>query len=99
MRCQRLVECGYVVLRVDNRGSLNRGVKFETTIRHDMGHFEVEDQVDGVNYLISQGISDPTRIGIYGWSYGGYLSVMSLLRANEIFKLAIAGAPVTHWDG
>ena len=99
MRCQRLVESGYVVLRIDNRGSLNRGVAFESAIRYDMGHLEIEDQVDGVLHLIEQDITDRTRVGIYGWSYGGYMSAMALVRASEIFKLGIAGAPVTHWDG
>ncbi|CAF0765270.1 unnamed protein product [Adineta ricciae] len=99
MRCQRLVEAGYVVLRLDNRGSPNRGVAFESAIRYDMGHLELEDQIDGVRYLVQQGITDKTRVGIYGWSYGGYMSAMALVRANDVFKLGIAGAPVTHWDG
>ncbi|CAF3301685.1 unnamed protein product [Rotaria socialis] len=99
MRCQRLVESGYVVLSLDNRGSSNRGVAFESPIKHDMGHVELNDQIDGVQYLIKQGITDETRVGIYGWSYGGYLSAMALVRASNIFKLGIAGAPVTHWDG
>lgn len=99
MRCQRLVEAGYVVLRLDNRGSQNRGLAFESAIKHDMGHLEVEDQADGVRYLVQQGITDKTRVGIYGWSYGGYMSAMALVRANDTFKLGIAGAPVTHWDG
>jgi dipeptidyl-peptidase-4 len=99
MRCQRLVESGYVVLRLDNRGSPNRGVTFESAIKHDMGHLELEDQIDGIRYLIKQGITDKTRVGIYGWSYGGYMSAMALVRASEVFKLGIAGAPVTHWDG
>lgn len=99
MRCQRFVEAGYAVLCLDNRGSSNRGVAFESPIKHDMGRVELEDQIDGVNYLIQQGITDETRVGIYGWSYGGYMSAMALVRASHIFKLAIAGAPVTHWDG
>ncbi|CAF2491403.1 unnamed protein product [Rotaria sp. Silwood2] len=99
MRCQRLVESGYVVLRLDNRGSPNRGLAFESAIRYDMGNLELEDQVDGINYLIKQGITDKARVGIYGWSYGGYMSAMALVRQSEVFKLGIAGAPVTHWDG
>ncbi|CAF4021420.1 unnamed protein product [Rotaria sp. Silwood2] len=99
MRCQRLVKSGYVVLCLDNRGSSNRGVAFESSIRHDMGHIELDDQIDGVQYLIKQGITDETRVGIFGWSYGGYMSAMALARASNIFKLGIAGAPVTHWDG
>ncbi|CAF1371381.1 unnamed protein product [Adineta steineri] len=99
MRCQRLVESGYVVLRLDNRGSPNRGLAFESRIKHDMGHLELEDQIDGINYLVKQGITDKTRVGMYGWSYGGYMAAMALVRASEVFKLGIAGAPVTHWDG
>ncbi len=99
MRTQRLVESGYVVLRLDNRGSPNRGLAFESAIRYDMGHLELDDQIDGIRYLIKQGITDKTRVGMYGWSYGGYLSAMALVRASEVFKLGIAGAPVTHWDG
>ncbi len=99
MRCQRLVESGYAVLRLDNRGSASRGLAFESAIRYDMGHLELEDQIDGVRFLIKQGIADKARVGIYGWSYGGYMSAMALVRANDVFKLGIAGAPVTHWDG
>lgn len=99
MSCQRLVESGYVVLCLDNRGSSNRGVAFEGFIKHDMGNLELEDQVDGVRYLVNQGITDEARVGIYGWSYGGYMSAMALVRASDVFKLGVAGAPVTHWDG
>ena len=99
MRCQRLAQAGYVVLRLDNRGSSNRGLAFESVIKHDMGNLELEDQTDGVRYLVEQGITDPARVGICGWSYGGYMSAMAMVRASETFKLGIAGAPVTHWDG
>ena len=64
-----------------------------------MGNFEVQDQVDGVRWLVEQGLAEPDRVGIYGGSYGGYMSVMSLARAPETFKVAVASAPVTHWDG
>ncbi|CAF1633040.1 unnamed protein product, partial [Didymodactylos carnosus] len=99
MRAQLLVQQGYVVIRIDNRGSANRGLKFESAIKHDLGNKEVEDQVDGINYLIQQGICDKKRVGIFGWSYGGYMALCALVRANDTFKLGIAGAPVTHWDG
>lgn len=99
MRSQRLVQAGYVVLRLDNRGSSNRGLAFESVIKHDMGNLELQDQIDGVNYLVKQGITDKTRVGMYGWSYGGYMSAMAVVRASDVFKLAISGAPVTHWDG
>jgi dipeptidyl-peptidase-4 len=64
-----------------------------------MGHYEVLDQVDGVRWLVTQGLADPNRIGIFGWSYGGYMAAMCLARAPETFKVAVAGAPVTHWRG
>ncbi|CAF5118431.1 unnamed protein product [Rotaria sp. Silwood1] len=71
MRCQCLAESSYVVLCLDNRGSANRGVVFESSIKHDMGHLELDDQLDGVLHLIKQDITDEIRVGIYGWSYGG----------------------------
>jgi dipeptidyl-peptidase-4 len=99
MRAQYLRRQGYLVFVLDNRGSARRGLAFEGAIRHDMGHLEVEDQVDGVRWLVAQGLADPARVGIYGWSYGGYMAAMSLLRAPETFRAAVAGAPVTSWDG
>jgi len=99
MRVQYLRNLGYVVFVLDNRGSAKRGLAFEGTIKHDMGNLEVQDQVDGVRWLVDQGIADPQRVGIYGWSYGGYMAAMCLCRAPETFKLAVSGAPVTDWDG
>jgi len=99
MRAQYLRSLGYVVFVLDNRGSAGRGLEFEAAIRHDLGNVEVRDQVDGVSWLVEQGIADPARVGIYGWSYGGYLAAMCLARAPGVFKAAVAGAPVTHWDG
>jgi len=99
MRAQYLRELGFVVFVLDNRGSANRGLAFEGAIKHDMGNLEVQDQVDGVRWLVEQGIADPHRVGVYGWSYGGYMSLMCLCRRPETFKLAVSGAPVTHWDG
>ncbi|MCJ7737800.1 MAG: S9 family peptidase, partial [Anaerolineae bacterium] len=64
-----------------------------------MGGIEVNDQVDGVRWLVDRGLADPERVGIYGWSYGGYMSAMCLARAPETFKVAVAGAPVTHYNG
>jgi dipeptidyl-peptidase-4 len=99
MRAQHLRSLGFLVFVLDNRGSARRGVDFETAIARDMGNVEVQDQVDGVRWLVGQGLTDPQRVGIYGWSYGGYMAAMSLARAPEVFRAAVAGAPVTHWDG
>ncbi len=99
LRAQYLRQEGFTVLKVDNRGSARRGLAFEGAIKHDMGNLEVRDQVEGVEWLAAQGGVDPSKVGIYGWSYGGYMSAMALARAPETFKVAVAGAPVTHWDG
>lgn len=99
MRPQYLRSLGYLVFVLDNRGSARRGLAFEGAIKHRMGSIEVSDQVDGVRRLVDLGLTDPKRVGIYGWSYGGYMSAMCLARAPETFSVAVAGAPVTHWDG
>jgi dipeptidyl-peptidase-4 len=99
MRAQYLSSMGFLVFALDNRGSARRGLEFEAAILHNMGHLEVDDQVDGVRWLVSQQLADPQRVGIYGWSYGGYMAAMCLMRAPETFKVAVAGAPVSAWDG
>jgi dipeptidyl-peptidase 4 len=99
LRSQLLRQRGFLVIRLDNRGSARRGLVFEGAIKHDMGDLEVRDQVAGVEWLVEQGLADKARVGIYGWSYGGYMSAMALARAPEVFKAGVAGAPVTHWDG
>lgn len=99
LRAQYLADHGYLVFKLDNRGSARRGLAFEGALRHDMGNVEVRDQVSGVQWLVAQGLADPQRVAIYGWSYGGYMAAMALARAPETFALAIAGAPVSSWDG
>lgn len=99
MRAQYLRSQGFLVFILDNRGSARRGLAFEGAIKHRMGSIEVDDQVDGVHWLVRQGLADPKRVGVCGWSYGGYMSLMCLSRAPETFHVAVAGAPVTHWDG
>ena len=99
LRAQYLRNRGYLVVVVDSRGSSRRGLQFESPIKNLMGNVEVEDQSFALNYLIEEGIADKERLGVYGWSYGGYMSLMCLAKRPDLFKAAVAGAPVTSWDG
>ncbi|PKU35307.1 dipeptidyl peptidase 8 [Limosa lapponica baueri] len=93
-----LDSAGYCVVVIDNRGSCHRGLKFEGAFKYKMGQIEIDDQVEGLQYLASQyDFIDLDRVGIHGWSYGGYLSLMALMQRSDIFRVAIAGAPVTLW--
>jgi dipeptidyl-peptidase-4 len=94
---QVLAHHGYVVWQLDNRGSSDRGTAFEASIYREMGKIEVTDQRFGVEQLIHMGFVDAARIGITGWSYGGYMTIRSLLFAPDVFKVGVAGAPVTDW--
>ena len=94
---QALAQRGFVIWQMDNRGSKGRGHAFEAPIYHRMGKIELADQLEGIHYLIGQGFVDPARVGIYGWSYGGYMTLYSLLNAPDVFRAGIAGAPVTSW--
>lgn len=99
MRAHWYRSLGFLVLALDNRGSARRGVAFEAALHRNMGDVEVRDQVDGVRWAVAKGLADPARVGVVGWSYGGYMAAMCLARAPETFRAACAGAPVTHWDG
>src|SRR5438874_696274 len=90
---------GFAVMRVDNRGSSRRGLEFESVIQNRLGTVEVADQVDGVRFATAQGWVDGARIGITGWSYGGFMTLMCMLREPDVFKTGVAGAPVTAHDG
>ncbi|HEY7357305.1 MAG TPA: prolyl oligopeptidase family serine peptidase, partial [Ktedonobacterales bacterium] len=96
---QYLRDQGYLVFKLDNRGSARRGLAFESAIKHHMGTVEVDDQVDGVRWLVEQGLADAARVGILGWSYGGYMTLMCLAKAPDVFKVGVAGAPVTDMAG
>ncbi|XP_075146421.1 dipeptidyl peptidase 9 [Haematobia irritans] len=99
LRMHMLAAQGYCVICIDSRGSRHRGIKFESHIRCRMGQVELNDQVDALRILADQlGYIDMNRVGIHGWSYGGYLSLMGLAHYPHIFKVAIAGAPVTNWE-
>jgi dipeptidyl-peptidase-4 len=99
LRAQMLAQQGFIVLKVDNRGSPRRGLAFEAPIARRMGQIEVRDQVEGVRWLETLGFADVSRVGIYGWSYGGYMTLMALVTAPDVFKAGLAGAPVTFWEG
>jgi dipeptidyl-peptidase 4 len=92
-----LAQKGYVIARIDGRGTGKRGKKFRDVVYRNLGKWEVKDQCEGVQYLISHLAIDSARVGVWGWSYGGYMAVSSILRANQIFKTAMAVAPVTDW--
>ncbi|HTU67000.1 MAG TPA: S9 family peptidase [Steroidobacteraceae bacterium] len=98
---QYLAQHGYVVFALDNRGSGLRGTKFETTLVENgagrMAKVEVQDQVRGVEFLRTLPYVDGARIGIFGWSYGGYMTLMCLMQAPDAFAAGVAGAPVTDW--
>jgi dipeptidyl-peptidase 4 len=94
---QILTRAGYVVLQLDNRGSAFRGTAFQAPIHDKLGDVEVADQVQGARWLGSQGFVDPARIGVWGWSYGGYMTLMLMFKAPDVFRAGVAGAPVTDW--
>ncbi|MEO8061526.1 MAG: S9 family peptidase [Pseudomonadota bacterium] len=94
---QYLVQHGYVVFALDNRGTGLRGTRFETALGGRLGGIEVADQVRGVEYLRGLPYVDAKRIGIFGWSYGGYLTLMCLMQTPDAFAAGVAGAPVTDW--
>lgn len=92
------LEAGYVTFRIDNRGSANRGKAFETPIHRAMAGIEVKDQYQGLDWLKSQPFIDADHIGVTGWSYGGYMTLMLMLQEPGRFAAGIAGAPVTDWS-
>lgn len=94
---QMIAQKGYIVCVVDNRGTGGRGEEFKKMTYLQLGKYETEDQIDAAQYLGAQDYVDASRIGIFGWSYGGYMSSLCLLKGNDVFKSAIAVAPVTNW--
>jgi dipeptidyl-peptidase-4 len=88
---------GYVVFSIDNRGSEARGKAFEDPLYKKMGSVELTDQIEGVKFLRELPYVDKTRIGVYGHSYGGYMSLMAMFKAGDYFQAGVAGAPVTDW--
>jgi dipeptidyl-peptidase-4 len=94
---QLLADRGYVVFMLDNRGATNRGKAFEDVIFHRMGQPEVIDQAAGTRWLAAQPWVDGDRIGVRGWSYGGYMTLMMLAQRPDLYAAGVAGAPVTDW--
>ncbi len=92
-----LVQNGYVVLDMDYRASKGYGVKWRTAIYRQMGHPELDDYLDGVNWMIANQQGDAARVGVYGGSYGGFMTLMAMLRAPDVFKAGAALRPVTDW--
>lgn len=94
---QMLANKGYIIVSVDNRGTGARGYKFRTVTYEQLGKYETEDQISAAKYLVGMEYVDGQRIGIWGWSYGGYMSSLCLFKGADVFKTAIAVAPVTNW--
>ncbi len=94
---QHLADQGYVVFWMDNRGAGNRGTKFENPLYRAMGRPETDDQALGAQWLGSLDFVDEDRIGVYGWSYGGYMALHMLLQKPELYAGGVVGAPVTDW--
>nr|WP_305095781.1 S9 family peptidase [Croceibacterium sp. D39] len=95
---QSIVDAGYIWFEIDNRGSSNRGVDFEKAIYHAMGSVEVEDQKAGAEFLKTLPFVDPKKIAIFGWSYGGYMTLKQLEADPGLYAAGVAVAPVTKWE-
>ncbi len=94
---QMMAQKGYIIVSVDNRGTGARGEEFKKVTYKQLGKYETEDQITAAKWLASRSYIDETRIGIWGWSYGGYMSSLCLFKGVDVFKTAMAVAPVTNW--
>ena len=92
-----MAQRGYVVFVMDNRGTDNRGIEFEQAIHHQCGVCEMEDQMAGIEWLKSHPWVDSSRIGVHGWSYGGFMTISLMTTYPETFKVGVAGGPVIDW--
>lgn len=92
-----MAQKGYIVFTVDNRGSYNRGRDFEHVIHRQLGQVEMEDQMKGIAYLMSKPFVNRDQIGVYGWSFGGFMTTTLSIHHPEVFKVAVAGGPVMDW--
>ena len=92
-----LTQQGYIVACVDGRGTGFKGAAFKKVTQLQLGKYEVEDQIEAAKVIGNYSFVDKSRIGIFGWSYGGFMSSNCILKGNDVFKMAIAVAPVTNW--
>jgi dipeptidyl-peptidase-4 len=92
-----MAQQGYISMTLDNRGSDARGRDFEQIIHRNLGKAEMADQMEGINYLFSLPFVDSNRIGVHGWSYGGFMTTSLMLNYPDIFKVGVAGGPVIDW--
>lgn len=93
-----MTQKGYIVFVIDGRGSSNRGFVFESATHRQLGTLEMDDQLVGVNYLKSLSYIDANRMGVHGWSYGGFMTTSFMLRKPDVFKVGVAGGPVLDWS-
>ncbi len=92
-----MAQNGYIIFTMDGRGSANRGMKFEQAVFRNLGTTEMNDQMKGVDYLKSLPYIDSQRMGIHGWSFGGFMTTSFMLRNPDVFKVGVAGGPVIDW--
>ena len=92
-----MAQRGYVVFVMDNRGTDNRGLAFEQAIHRQCGVAEMADQIEGIKWLMSHSWVDSSRIGVHGWSYGGFMTISLMVNHPDIFKVGVAGGPVIDW--
>lgn len=92
-----MAQRGYIVFVVDNRGSENRGFEFESITHRHLGDVEMQDQMEGVKFLKSLSYVDSTRLGVHGWSYGGFMTTNLMCTYPDVFKVGVAGGPVIDW--
>ncbi|MDO5615060.1 MAG: DPP IV N-terminal domain-containing protein [Cruoricaptor ignavus] len=93
-----MAQNGYIIFTMDGRGSSNRGLKFEQAVYKQLGTVEMKDQLKGVEFLKSLPYADTEKMGINGWSFGGFMTTSFMLRYPDIFKVGVAGGPVTDWN-
>ena len=92
-----MAQKGYIVFILDNRGSENRGLAFEQATFHQLGQIEMQDQMKGVEYLRTLPYVDMDRLGVHGWSFGGFMTISLMTNYPDVFKVGVAGGPVIDW--